>query len=173
MGWGKANRTTLKSPSKNNVDKKENQQRFSFQRSAWVTYILESCQHVKNQSLTTPDCQEKEDKSSPRMSSLVGYLVPSAQPWIMYIQIIPNRLRRPYLYLCVCMSTCVTIIIKEKEAIYMSGGAWKGLEVKDKVGRRKGKERNYIIIFQLKILKISFKRVWSNLGIGMSCLHGI
>lgn len=26
--------------------KKENQQRFSFQRSVWVTYILESCQHV-------------------------------------------------------------------------------------------------------------------------------
>lgn len=45
-GWCKANRTTLKSPSKNNVDKKENQQRFSFQRSVWVTYILESCQHV-------------------------------------------------------------------------------------------------------------------------------
>lgn len=45
------------------------------------------------------------------------------------------------------MSTSVTIIIKEKEAIYVSGGARKGLEVKDKVGGRKGKEINYIIIF--------------------------
>lgn len=34
-------------------------------------------------------------------------------------------------------------------------GAWKGLEAKDKeeVGERKGKEENYVIIFQLKFLK--------------------